>query len=102
MPSSVWVGGIRMSVSTASGECSATDAHSESGSVDGGHQLDALDLGQQRGDSFPDQVVVVGEDDAKGHARDCSTGRVAGTAERRAASPIVVLPAPSWSERRDS
>jgi putative drug exporter of the RND superfamily len=34
--------------------------------------LDALTFRQQRGNSLPGQVVVVGEDDAKWHALDCS------------------------------
>ena len=33
MPSFVWVGGMRMSVSTTSGEVSATDSRSEARSV---------------------------------------------------------------------
>ena len=68
MPSLVCVGGIRMSVSTASGEVSATALISESSVGRHRHDLDLLDLGQQRGDSLTDQVVVVGDDDAKRHA----------------------------------
>ena len=41
--------------------------------VGGGvHQVDVLRLGQQGRHTFAPQVVVVGEDHPKRHARDCS------------------------------
>ena len=68
MPSVVNVGGIRMSVSTASGRCGGHGAVQRDGV---GHRLDEVDLGrlgQQPGNALTHEEVVVREDDAHGHA----------------------------------
>ena len=57
-----------MSVSTASGECSATDGERAARVGHDVDELDVLDLGQQRRHTLADQVVVVGEDDTQRHA----------------------------------
>ena len=74
MPSLVWVGGIRMSVSTTSGEVSATARINETGSLGHRDHLDLVDLGQERGKAFTDQEVVVGDDEAERHSCDSTHG----------------------------
>ena len=76
MPSVVNVGGIRMSVSTASGLCSGDGAVQR---LRVGHGLDQVDLGglgQQARHALAHEVVVVGEDDA--HRHGLTVGVVAG------------------------
>ena len=68
MPSFVPVGGIRMSVRTASGVSSSTAASSSSRVVGGADELDLIGGGQERGCSLADQVVILGEHHAD-HAR---------------------------------
>ena len=68
MPSSVPLGGIRMSVRTASG-CSVADRGEQLVEVGGGaDHLDVGRLGQERHCSLADQVVILREHDAQ-HGR---------------------------------
>ena len=96
MPSMVWVGGIRMSVSTASGVCSRPRPEQRLRVRDAVDELDVVDLGQQCGDAFADQVVVVGEDDAQRHALDPSRSHAEPRADRDFA---VARPAPRRAGR---
>ena len=67
MPSVVNVGGIRMSVSTASGRCSADGAVQRVGVGDRLDEVDLGGLGEQPRHALAHEVVVVGEDDPHGH-----------------------------------
>ena len=68
MPSSVPLGGMRMSVSTASG-ANCADGGQQFVEVGGGaDELDLGRLGQERHCSLADQVVILREHDAQ-HGR---------------------------------
>ena len=65
MPSVVNVGGIRMSVSTASGRWVGHRRVQRHRVAHGLDQLEVGGLRQQARDALPHEVVVVGEDDAE-------------------------------------
>ena len=80
-PSSVCVGGIRMSMMATSGSCSRTAARSGLGIAGLGDHVEA-GLGEQPCDALAEEDRVVGEDDAQGHAPGSGRG-----SRRRTARP---------------
>ena len=83
-----------MSVSTASGRCSATAFSSECGSATVVDQLDVVGLGQQRSHALADQVVVVGENDPQAMVRQrrpATSGERSGTLWRTQRSPAALV-----------
>ena len=76
MPSVVNVGGIRMSVSTASGLCIATARCSASGSATVSTRSISSVSVSRPGHALAHEVVVVGEDDA--HRHGLTVGPVTG------------------------
>ena len=63
------VGGMRMSVSTASGRCSSTAASSSSRSAAVPTSSTSSTVAEQGRRPFPHEVVILGEDHPEGHAR---------------------------------
>ena len=67
MPSSVFVGGILMSVRTMSGDVRSTASRSSSRSPRHLDQLDVLDIAEDADDPLPGEEAVLGGDDPDRH-----------------------------------
>ena len=67
MPSSVLVGGIRMSLTTTSGSCSATAFCSDGRSATDADQLEGVVVRDQALEPLPEQRVVLGQQHPDAH-----------------------------------